>query len=72
MKTAHGLLILGIAVALVGCATPNATSARWEYKTIEIHPFVNVESQLNALGMEGWELTENTGNGGYILKRKLQ
>jgi hypothetical protein len=49
--------------------------ARFEYKILTANHFRVMESQLNELGKEGWEVVSHTADGDYrysvILKRAV-
>ncbi len=54
---------------------------KWEYKTISTQPesgirIWDIESELNRLGQEGWELASSTNDASnyafFVLKRKIQ
>ncbi len=48
-------------------------SSRWEYKVLtNIDPVADLQFELNALGMQGWELLPVAQQGQLILKRRKQ
>ena len=88
-KLCVALLVMGIVLCLNACSNANAQpgsvnvpSERWEYKLLTGEDYGyrrgNIESALNRLGKEGWELvsyenSQNSGNSSpsFVFKRRM-